>query len=197
MYVELPYSGDRFGVPSNLYIVGTMNSADRSIALLDIALRRRFEFIELLPEPSLIQGDDGKGSIPDGAGGRIDLRALLSKINERIEFLFDGDHCIGHAYLMDVKNFTSLANAIRSRIVPLLQEYFYGDWEKVQLVFGDIQGRDKKPHLEQVVGHVVRTPKATFGTDHEALESRRSHEVAEVITPGAVRKVYAVSDSLP
>jgi len=194
MTVELPYSGDAFGVPSNLYIIGTMNSADRSIALLDIALRRRFEFIELLPETSLIQGEDGNGSIPDGAGGRIDLRLLLSKINERIEFLFDSDHSIGHAYLMDVRDFGSLANVMRNRIVPLLQEYFYGDWDKIQLVFGDIQGRDKKPHPEQIVTHVVRTPKATFGTEHEALESRRSHEVAEVISPGAIRKIYADSD---
>lgn len=192
MTVALPYSGEReFGVPPNLYIIGTMNSADRSIALLDIALRRRFEFIEMLPDPSQIAGADGNGKVPVADGEPIDLRAMLAIMNDRIEFLFDRDHCIGHAYFMEVKDFPSLTAVIRNRVVPLLQEYFYGDWEKIQLILADIVGADKKPHPHQIVTHLEQRPRAMFGYDHDSLEARRSYRVASEFEPAAVRKIYA------
>jgi len=143
--VILPYSGQRFGVPSNLTLLGTMNTADRSIALLDTALRRRFAFVEQQPEPSLL-----------GMVSGINLAALLTRLNLRIAALLDTDHCIGHAYLMGFENMnpanantdnTDDAESLRfawfSRIVPLLQEYFYNDGERLQTVLGRDFVRDQ------------------------------------------------------
>jgi hypothetical protein len=124
--VRLPYSGDLFGVPPNLCVIGTMNTADRSIALLDLALRRRFSFVELMPDPRLLKNLDG-----------IDLAAVLTKINERIVLLLDRDHQIGHSYFMNVKDADELHFNWYHRIVPLLQEYFYNDGERLHAVLGD------------------------------------------------------------
>lgn len=151
--VELPYSqhkkeGERekFGVPSNLYIIGTMNTADRSIALMDTALRRRFEFVEMMPQPELLDDikitkikEDNKEETVDTG---IALDKMLEAINERIEYLYDRDHTIGHAYFMSLKDsadISALASIFKNKILPLLQEYFYDDWEKIRLVLGDNQ----------------------------------------------------------
>lgn len=133
--VELPYSKEKFGVPSNLYIIGTMNTADRSIALMDTALRRRFEFVEMMPEYSDLK------EVAD-----INIGKMLKTINERIEYLYDRDHTIGHAYFINVSDLKTLANVFKNKILPLLQEYFYDDWEKIRLVLGDSQFiKEKKP----------------------------------------------------
>lgn len=124
--VTLPYSGKSFGVPDNLYIIGTMNTADRSIALLDTALRRRFEFKEMMPEsthPKIETNIEG-----------VDLQKLLEKMNERIRILFDREHQIGHTYFFGVKDMKSLKKVFQNRIIPLLQEYFYDNWENINLV---------------------------------------------------------------
>ena len=124
--VTLPYSDDSFGVPQNLYIIGTMNTADRSIALIDTALRRRFEFIEMMPQPEALKDCEG-----------IDLKELLIKMNERIEFLLDREHSIGHAFFIDVKNIADVKKVFQNKIIPLLQEYFYEDYAKIDAVLND------------------------------------------------------------
>lgn len=124
--VILPYSNKPFSIPPNLYIIGTMNTSDRSIALLDIALRRRFDFISKYPDSSVI-GKDGAKTEVEG----IDLKLFLDKMNERIEALFDKDHTIGHSYLMGINNYDDFVYKFKNRILPLLSEYFYNDYDKI------------------------------------------------------------------
>lgn len=132
----LPYSGQNFGVPDNVYLIGTMNTADRSIALIDTALRRRFSFIEMQPESSTLTD-----VLVDG----IDISEMLDTLNKRITVLLDREHTIGHSYLLPLKvdpTIENLSEIFENTIVPLLQEYFYDDYEKIQLVLGDNQKPD-------------------------------------------------------
>ncbi|HMV77847.1 MAG TPA: AAA family ATPase, partial [Leptospiraceae bacterium] len=133
--VTLPYSKEPFGVPANLYIIGTMNTADRSVEALDTALRRRFQFEEIKPDPDQIT-KNGKLKYVGESDQKIELSKLLETINERIEFLLDRDHQIGHSYFMSVSNEKELMTVFQKNIIPLLQEYFFGDYGKIGLVLG-------------------------------------------------------------
>ncbi|WP_306198418.1 McrB family protein [Campylobacter jejuni] len=125
--VTLPYSGEKFGVPKNVYIIGTMNTADRSITSLDTALRRRFEFIEMMPDVSKLSMDcEG-----------INLQELLKAINTRIEYLLDREKTIGHAFFVSVENLEDLKKVFQNKIIPLLQEYFYNDYALINEVLND------------------------------------------------------------
>ncbi len=149
--VKLPYSGDDFTVPANLHIIGTMNTADRSIALLDTALRRRFDFEELVPDPAALNNRKVEGvdltplmspaEIKDPKVEEVDLTLLLDGLNERIEILFDRDHRIGHAFFYDVQTRDQLESVFRRKVLPLLQEYFYENWSNIRRVLNDC-GKD-------------------------------------------------------
>lgn len=160
LWVRLPMSPELFGVPDNLDIYATMNTADRSIALMDIALRRRFQFVETPPKPEVIKGADGNGGI-DAEGVRIDLPLLLRTINSRIEYLLDRDHCIGHAYLIDVKTLDELRDCFRDRIIPLLQEYFFEDWGRIRRVLGTMGRQNSSAFVQEIPGESMEL----FGFD--------------------------------
>ena len=123
--VKLPYSGKEFSVPNNVYIIGTMNTADRSVEALDTALRRRFSFVEMQPNPEILSEVEN-----------VDLSKLLETINKRIEVLIDKDHQIGHSYFIGIQNIVDLQRTFKDKIIPLLEEYFYGDFGKIGLVLG-------------------------------------------------------------
>lgn len=134
----LPYSGQTFSVPSNVYILGTMNTADRSIALMDTALRRRFQFIEMMPDVEVLR-TIGADKIKV-ASDELDVAKMLECINNRIEYLYDREHTIGHAFFTGLKDnptIEKLASIFEKSVIPLLQEYFYEDYQKIQLVLGD------------------------------------------------------------
>lgn len=123
--VKLPYSGDNFSVPNNVYIIGTMNTADRSVEALDTAFRRRFSFVEMQPNPNILSEVEN-----------VDLSKLLETINKRIEVLIDKDHQIGHSYFIGIQNIVDLQRTFKDKIIPLLEEYFYGNFGKIGLVLG-------------------------------------------------------------
>ncbi|RKO82042.1 restriction endonuclease [Pectobacterium parmentieri] len=162
--LQLAYSGDFFSVPANVDIIGAMNTADRSLALMDTALRRRFEFVEMMPDLSELSGVKIKG---------IELESLLEKLNSRIEALYDREHTLGHAFFIPVKTaleekgeesaFKVLQAVFKKKVIPLLQEYFFDDWNKIRLVLADNQ---KKTDGLQFIIEKVDELDELFGDDH-------------------------------
>ena len=116
-----------YSVPDNVYVLGTMNTADKSLTALDTALRRRFEFIEKMPDPTILQGRTVAG---------VEINKLLETINKRVEILYDREHMLGHAYFISVKTIDDLAQCFINKVIPLLQEYFFDDYEKICWVLG-------------------------------------------------------------
>jgi 5-methylcytosine-specific restriction protein B len=189
--IKLAYSGvqetDLFGVPNNLFIIGTMNSTDRSIALIDTALRRRFTFFEYKPNASKLQ------ITTDG----IDLNKLLETINTRIEFLLDKDHLIGHAYFMNIANKDDLTSVFRNKIIPLLEEYFYSDYNKIQLILGD-KGTSKPEEfhiirLKQISPEMKRFRQFVDGFDDKEvfeIDNRIVEYKINEISPDFFKSIY-------
>ena len=179
--VRLPYSKDEkpFGLPPNLFILGTMNTADRSIALLDTALRRRFHFEELMPNPDVLTVDLING---------VSVKKLLTVMNQRIAYLFDRDHTIGHAYFSNIQSFTELESRLLHKIIPLLQEYFFDDWSKIQLIFKD---NSSKPSALHIVRSKRDEAENLFGSDSDLLGSgRTAYQVADQLSPEMLKAIY-------
>ena len=174
--VTLPYSGDSFGVPGNLFIIGTMNTADRSILPLDIALRRRFDHVEMMPNPD-------HDLISENVAG-INLRKMLKAINARISQLLDRERQIGHTYLFDVESIESLANKFKTAILPLLLEYFYDDWSKVEKVLGG-EGIIKKNSNKEYLDNLTEEDKRNSSTYEIRLP-----EAEEWLKPDQYRRIY-------
>lgn len=158
--VNLPYSKDDFGVPANLILIGTMNTADRSIEALDSALRRRFTFIEKSSEPSLLNQPRYKCE-------EIDLAAMLTAINNRIELLLDKDHLIGHSYFMGIKTIEELMATFKNKVIPLLEEYFYGKPQMIGMVFGTAFLKAKE--TVQLFSE--------FDTDFSEIQEKKRYEI--------------------
>lgn len=157
LQVRLPYSQKLFGIPDNVYLLGTMNTADRSIAMLDIALRRRFSFVEIMPDSGVLYGVEVEG---------ISISGLLTTLNRRIEVLFDREHTLGHAFftpLCQSPSIQTLGEIFRDKVVPLLQEYFYDDYEKICLVLGD----RKRPEPQQFFNVETADLQSLFGVEPE------------------------------
>lgn len=177
--VKLPYSQDEFGVPQNLFVVWTMNTADRSIALIDIALRRRFTFKEIEPDSSLL----------NFKVWNIDIQKMFETINQRIEFLYDRDHKLGHSFFMPLKKNNSLnyLNEIfYNNIIPLLQEYFYEDREKIQIVLGDHTKQGNKKMENKLIQEENQNEVKIIGFNHEDLEDKSKY----VINTNPTEKSY-------
>lgn len=181
--VTLTYSKKKFSVPSNLYIIGTMNTADRSVEALDTALRRRFSFYEMTPDYSLLAGKEEQG---------IDLAVLLSIINQRIEGLLDKDHAIGHSYFLRVASGeSSLKDVFFDEIIPLLQEYFYGNFGRIELVLGT--GFVKSSAVTQSI-FAKPTPDNDEFNDHVRYTLVRRDEMDEAAFRRALRVLMKESD---
>lgn len=167
----LPYSKKIFGIPENIYILGTMNTADRSIAVLDTALRRRFDFVEMMPDTEILNE-----VVVDG----IEISKMLAKMNERIAVLFDREHTIGHAYFIDLKNspnMKTLADIFKNKIIPLLQEYFYEDYERIRLVLADNQVEKTETEKQFILAENVDTT-ALFGSnDIDILDDAKRYVI--------------------
>jgi len=191
--VVLPYSGDTFIIPPNVDFIGTMNTADRSLALVDTALRRRFEFVPIMPEPDVLTG---LAIVKDGV--TIEVRKLLTAINNRVEALYDRDHTIGHAYFTDIaglpaiEQFSALKKVFQNKIIPLLEEYFFEDWQKIRLVLGDNQKKEKFQFIKDAGREEDLA--ALFGVNHEldqyAIRPRFRYDEATLDLPQAYLGIY-------
>ncbi|MGR6118433.1 AAA family ATPase [Aeribacillus composti] len=188
--VTLPYSKQKFGVPKNLKIIGTMNSADRSIALIDIALRRRFEFVNMTCNlEALASHLRKKGLNPLDIEG-VNLIKLLDVINKRIKLLLDANFVIGHAFFMHIETLDDIIRTFKNRIIPLLEEYFYEDLEKIQIVLADLDASGElKPNA--IYKHEMLHPDELLEYQgHLIIENKKNFYIGE-ITRESLQKIYS------
>jgi 5-methylcytosine-specific restriction enzyme B len=163
----LPYSKKAFSVPKNVYLIGTMNTADRSLTGMDVALRRRFVFKPMPPQPDLLEGV----VVED-----VPIDSLLAVMNQRIEALLDRDHCLGHAYFMPLAEkptLEKLAEIFRNQVLPLLQEYFFDDWQRIQWVLND----HRKPAAFQFISSRQLAVDELFGAEVNVARSPQAWQV--------------------
>lgn len=168
--VVLPYSKTPFSVPSNVYLIGTMNTADRSLTGMDVALRRRFEFREMPPLPAELKGINVEG---------IEVDRLLDTMNQRIEALLDRDHRLGHAYFMPLREqrtLTKLEQIFRNQVLPLLQEYFFDDWQRIQWVLNDHRKAEDFRFVRAVTADVADL----FGVDVNVTRNAQTWSINEL-----------------
>jgi 5-methylcytosine-specific restriction endonuclease McrBC GTP-binding regulatory subunit McrB len=205
--LPLAYSpGERFGVPPNLHLLGTMNTADRSIALLDVALRRRFEFEEVMPDPECIPRVLERNGVTDAAF-RDHVKRVLTVLNARIRFLLDREHQIGHAYLLGVRSYADLRAVFVTKVIPLLQEYFHGAWDRVCIVLGcpytrpdgvgnpapARKGHTKKAYEQPMMEAVSLSEVETIGFNHDEFDDRVEYVLNDTFRTSpdeAVLKLY-------
>ncbi|WP_198266737.1 McrB family protein [sulfur-oxidizing endosymbiont of Gigantopelta aegis] len=182
--VNLPYSKEPFSVPDNLYIIGTMNTADRSLALIDTALRRRFQFIEMLPDPSLIDEITVQG---------VNIKELLTVINKRIALLYDREHTIGHSFFMSLtnqSNIDDLKTIFNQNILPLLEEYFFEDWEKIRQVLGDTSKSDELQIIRPEIDEAEITQLLGNDYNNNMINSLYSRNDEALSKPDAYIAIY-------
>ena len=184
--VVLPYSQKPFGVPANVYILGTMNTADRSIAALDTALRRRFSFVEMMPDTDVLENVIVEG---------VNISKMLTKMNKRIEVLFDREHTIGHAYFINLTNSSTideLTEIFENKIIPLLQEYFYEDYERIRLVLADNQVDQADKTLQFITCEDVETSQLFGNADENVLDDMKTFTINKeaLKNPLAYQKIY-------
>lgn len=198
--VTLPYSGASFSVPGNVDIIGTMNTADRSLALLDTALRRRFEFVPVMPDARDEPGAPLAGLRVSAGEQVIDVPRLLDALNQRVEALYDRDHCIGHAYFTPLakvpdgdERLVALQQVFSTRILPLLEEYFFEDWQKIRLVLADNQKPERAQFVREAADHeddLARLFGGDHGLDSYATKRRYAVQDAAFSNPDAYIGIY-------
>ncbi len=187
--VQLPASKEWFGVPPNLHVVGTMNTADRSIALMDVALRRRFTFEEMMPDASALKDALAEAGVEESL--RTLVVGVFTKLNERLRYLYDREHQIGHAYFFGVRSLADLRAVFADRILPLLQEYFFGQWDKVALAIGYPIKADGTPKEVRGTEHATGTflttqkldEKSVLGFDHDEYVDQVAWDVHPAFRP--------------
>ena len=180
LIATLPYSKEPFGVPANLFIVGTMNTADRSIQLLDSALRRRFKFEEFCPDYTVFNSET------------MEAEKVLKKINARVRSLLNKDNQIGHSYLMFAKSYCDIVSVLYNKIIPLLEEYFYNDITKVRFVLDDlndgqfyIEDKDAKGAYELFLSEAIDDEDRDFYMLNpiiaDAIENKNEAKCKEIL----------------
>lgn len=200
--VKLTYSGEVFSVPANVDLIGTMNTADRSLALVDTALRRRFDFVARMPDVRDIVGAPLHGLKVTVGEDVIDISRMLGRINDRVEALYDRDHTIGHAYFTPLANvpdgpsrFSALGEVFRHRLLPLLEEYFFEDWQKIRLVLADNQ-KPEGARFVVVMADQDGDLAGLFGPEHglDSYATKRRYALSDeaFASPAAYVGVYEV-----
>nr|WP_243279528.1 AAA family ATPase [Clostridium saudiense] len=188
--VTLPYSKEEFAIPNNVDIYGTMNSCDKSIANIDIALRRRFEFIRLKSESDIIKNVLSNIGIDSNNVDGIDVVKLLETINNRIELLLDDNYQIGHAYFTNVKKFEDIKDIIVKKIVPLLEEYFFDDLEKVQIVLNDLTEDGDLDDNAIYCHEILESSSLIRYLPDNIIDDKKRFYINEKIEPNSIIKIY-------